>query len=51
VNRNKEEIKSGEFSNDVKLKDKPGEEDRLSMRVGLKVFNEGITLSYAYSLD
>ena len=51
MNRNKEEIKSGEFSNDVKLKDKPGEEDRLSMRVGLKVFNEGITLSYAYSLD
>ena len=44
-------IKSGKFCQDTILKDKPGEKDRLSLRVGIKVFNEGITLSYAKSLD
>ena len=44
-------IKSGKFCQDTQLKDKPGEKDRLSLRVGIKVFNEGITLSYAKSLD
>ena len=44
-------IRSGKFCNEIKLNEKPGQEERLSLRVGIILFNEGITLSYAKPLD
>ena len=41
------ELEVGRFSNKVILENNPGQAGRLSLRVGIVLFNEGITLSYA----
>lgn len=45
------ELEVGRFSNKVVLKNNPGQAGRLSLRVGITLFNEGITLSYAESFE
>ena len=44
------ELEVGRFSNKVVLENRPGDAGRLSLRVGITFFNEGITLSYAESI-
>ena len=43
-------LEVGRFSNKVVLENSPGQAGRLSLRVGIMLFNEGITLSYAESI-
>ena len=46
---NNKELEVGRFSNKIVLENSPGQAGRLSLRVGIMLFNEGITLSYAKS--